>query len=563
MTSPIVVLTASLAVPTALVLNPWLLVRCLLPRAKRDMALATMGLTIFLLNFTAPCLLHLFHIPIDQPHLAIFHFLLLLVLAISLGLAGRSLLPQGVLPPSPQPWLLCLLLAILVFPFTHMAGIDTYKWQDLATNVAVEQNIPWLVHPLALAGFAPRSYPSLHPLLQASMGILGQTGVDAAFWLTSIAIGFTAIFTMMLLASLFSSDPSRQVGLAAMYVLSPVFMRYVHWGTGRGVYLALLPLFVWGLLNLRHLSGWCVTVVTALALILAHKAGIPTIMLLLPAMGMGLLLPTRRSWTAPLLITLCLAVGLLLSPRYGLHGPAGHLLGFVMKDVLRLGWMGPFLVAGIFLYPASWNRPSIARPCLAALLATFPLAHHKEMYGAMLALPFVCLAAWRPLLQLIENAPRFRTVILKTAAILTVAGGLVIVIQRSIQATPARVYEAAMFIEQTNPIGPFRIVSSQRHGIHIQGYVSGCPRFSVHMAESNAQAFALPPLQMDGPLRARASRAIDYLRGFLNPPGVSADWYGGAKTVYHIILDDESLPPSRSRLIYSQDGVTIFEETLP
>ncbi|MDP6438218.1 MAG: hypothetical protein QGH42_00560 [Kiritimatiellia bacterium] len=563
MTSLLAGLVACIAVPTAICFTPWLTVRLLLPRAPRDVALATTGLAAFILNLLLPCLMHGTGIPIQQSSLALLHFALLFLSALSMRLLRRKAIPAGYHPAPLQPWLILLLMAILVFPFTYMAGIDTYKWQDMATNMAVEQNVPWLVHPLSLAGFTPRSYPSLHPLMQGSLAILGATGVDGGFWLTSLVIAWTGIFAANLLASAFTSNPARQAGYAAMYVLAPVFMRYVHWGTGRGVYLALLPLFVWGLLKIRRPSGLLMTLVSGLCLVLAHKAGIPTLMVLFPAMAIGLLLPTRWSWTAPVLLGLALVLGVLMSPRWGLPGLPGHLLGYVSRDVRRLGWMGIATVLGILLYPRLWNKSGSTRACLGGLLASLPLAHHSEMYGAMLTLPFVCIAAWCAVLQLVSDWPRHRTAILKTVALLTIAGGLAIVVQRSVQATPARVYKAAMFIEHINPRGPFRIISSRRHGIHIQGYVSGCPRFSLQVADPRAFNVNPPPFDAKGPLRRRASVWIAYLRGFLNPPGIATDWYGGARTIYHVILDNERKPPSGSVLIYDEDGVKIFDQTAP
>ncbi len=563
MTSLLPAVVACLAVPAAVLFTPWLVVRLFVPTASRDLALAATGLAAFILNMLLPCLMHVSGIPIRQSSMALLHFAALLVSALSMRVLRRKAVPAHYRPAPLQPWLIFLLLAILVFPFTHMAGIDTYKWQDMATNMAVEQNVPWLVHPLSLAGFTPRSYPSLHPLMQGSLAILGATGVDGGFWLTSLVIAYTGLFAANLLASVFSSNPARQAGYAAMYVLAPVFMRYVHWGTGRGVYLAILPLFVWGLLRIRRPSGVLMAGVSGLCLVLAHKAGIPTLLVHSPAMATGLLLPTRWSWTAPFLLVLALVVGVLMSPRWGLAGLPGHLLGYASKDLRRLGWMGVATVLGILLYPRTWNTSRATRACLGGLLASLPLAHHREMYGAMLTLPFVCLAAWRAVLQLVSDRPQQRAAILKTVALLTIAGGLAIVIQRSAQATPRRVYKAAMFIEQINPRGPFRIVSSQRHGIHIQGYVSGCPRFTLQVADPRAFSVDPPPFDIEGPLRRRASAWIGHLRDFLSPPGISTDWYGGARTIYHVILDDESAPPTGSVLIYDEDGVKIFDQRTP
>ena len=41
--------------------------------------------------------------------------------------------------------LIILLYLIILLPFTHLAGIDTYKWQNVAKSIVIEKKIPWPV----------------------------------------------------------------------------------------------------------------------------------------------------------------------------------------------------------------------------------------------------------------------------------------------------------------------------------------------------------------------------------------------------------------------------------
>jgi hypothetical protein len=191
------------------------------------------------------------------------------------------------------------------------------------------------------------------------------------------------------------------------------------------------------------------------------------------------------------------------------------------------------------------------------LLIIFPLAHHKEMYPAMMALPFVTYAGMAALRGTQEAAPRLSGHCWRSAITLSVCASLVIVVQRSVEATPHRFHSAAKFIERTDPLGPFDIVSPWSY--RIQGIVSGCPRFAVLTGEDVTVSLTPPP-PFTSDSRQMVLSWANYLRSFVRTD-VRCDWYGSPDRRYHVI--DSSAPtPRNTVLVYEQEGVRVYKEAL-
>lgn len=550
-----------LALLLALGATPWLLSRLVLPRRSPLVTLAGWGPALVALNVAIPITLHLLVIPITPGTLARAHVLafgLLLIAAVPwLRQGPPAEAPSPLQSPSPANRLSLaplLLFAILVIPFSHMAGIDTYKWQDLAGNVAVEQRIAWLVHPLSLLGFTPRSYASAQPLVLATIQMLGHTGIDWGFYLLSLAFGLTGFAGALLLGRhLFPTGTSAH-WLAALYLLSPVFMRYNYWATGRGLLVALLPLYLLVLLELGSaltasrplarpslpllIPAW---LALSILLMLSHKAGvvgallIPLLFLISPLTGR---LRARGVWVAGLL---ALLFGLLLAN--------GQPLTLALRLLTRFGWLLPLALLAFATAPAPLLLPPF-RALTVAGLATLVLACTPDMYGALLALPFMaCLATlglekikWRP------------AVILGLIAL----PALAIVINQMRDSPREDVYQAARFIERHDPRGPFRIEAPGAARHQIQAYVSGCPRFSVRTGAGAAlQIQPLPPLS--GNLARDARIWIDTLRVALGLRESGTDWYGEGARVYYITIGGEGHKPPHATPLFTTGSVTVFE----
>ncbi len=130
-------------------------------------------------------------------------------------------------------------------------------------------------------------------------------------------------------------SPNLPLWTAFFYAFSPVFMRYNHWATGRGLFIAIFPLFLLALINLSKIEVQKVEKRRALFvmgnlaglislgifLTLSHKAGLIALLLILASLLPGILLSRLNwRWLAPALTIIALSVAIALSPnRYSTH----------------------------------------------------------------------------------------------------------------------------------------------------------------------------------------------------------------------------------------------------
>jgi len=553
------------------------------------------------INVAIPISLHLLAIPITANSLALSHVLLAAFVGVIFIVFNRN---QKKSDQNEKIYALLIssafLFALLVLPLTHIAGIDTYKWQDLASNIAVEQRITWLIHPLSLLGFTPRSYSSAQPLVLASIQILGHTGVDWGFYLLSLAFGLTGFSGAWALGRyLFKSDTSAN-WLAILYIFSPVFMRYNYWATGRGLLLALLPVYLLILLKLgKSLTGredhrlrsllWLIPawlLMTGL-IMMSHKAGVIGAMLIPPLFVVSpALWLLRGRWGLWIVVLLALAVGLLLADKQPIM--------FTTRLITRFGWLLPLALLAIATVPDRFQTPPI-RTLLVAGLGTLALSCTPDMYGALLALPFIACIATVGLEKIILNSrlrfsgahgstqrPRsidgvsaeggeenssLRTLrasvqnylgsnYIGLAVILIPA--LAIVLNQMRDSPSESVYQAAQFIEQHDPRGPFRIEAPGPARHQIQAYVSGCPRFTVHSDTVTQVGLHTPP-PWSGHLAHDARHWIDYLRSVLELRGASTDWYGDGDKFYYITIDGQGTVPQNAKRLFASGNVAVFE----
>ncbi len=548
------------ALLAACALSPWLIARLVL-RRRGDWLLtgAVAGATAVALNVATPLALHLAQIPIRPLTLATPHLALVTILLV-LRLLTRT--PWRPTIAAPRAFIgLLAAFAILVIPCTHLAGIDTYKWQGLATAVRVEESIPWLIHPVSLLGFTPRAYPSAQPLLLATIQLLGGCGVGAGFFILSLMTGATALCTATVLGRRVFDVAPNAAWFAALYLFSPVFMRYAHWATGRGLFLALYPLFILALLRLPRPAALLLAPASALLLLLAHKVGVVAIAILPIAWLASLLLPPLPWRVVPLLLALpFVAIAVLFSPNLILPPPLGLALGFIRTAITRFGWMLPVAAIGL-IGPRGWLRHPARRRLLPAMCGTLPLAFPRDMYGAMLALPFIAIAATFGLAWLRNQFPRHARLLAIAAALLTAAGAITIVTNRNLTATPPAVYRAARFLESYDPLGPYQVFAPGRARVQIHAYVSGCPRFRVATSDSPSLHLRdAPPLL--GPPAEVAVAWIDFGRNLIELSDTATDWYGVNPRAYYILINGEGEPPpTPATLLYDHDSITIHKPT--
>jgi hypothetical protein len=550
----------SLTLPIALLIGPWLLSRNLLLRADFTTTLAAAGPCLIALSTGIMAFLHCTHTPIKPASLAIAHITTALALFLITRWRAIPFASPSHYPPAFFTSMF-LLFAILVIPFTHIAGIDTYKWQDLASAVQVEGSIPWLIHPSSLFGFTPRSYPSAQPLLLATISTISGFGVDWSFYILSILCGLMAIASSFALGRhLFPASTTPALWLTFLYVLSPVFLRYNYWATGRGLFMALLPVFILALMKARRWLGIFAILSTATLLALSHKTGlaaiivIPLLFLLSSVIYKIPFIKNRHRAQVILfscLLLLTLATGFLLADH--------SLTQFLLRITTRLAFLAPLSLAGILLAPQNDNNPAATFTVKFTALATLPLVFTSDMYGSMIASLFISglaaigISATYPLPPLGKHP-----LLPRTTVALTLLVALVIIIHQTADSPSRDVVRAARFLEKHDPLGPYRLEAPGLTRTRMQAYLSGCPRFTA-TASPHATLQIQKPLPLTGNLHVDSRTLTHYLRKCLQLSDASTDWYGSGNKVYYVTIDGKGVRPPDAKHLFTSGTVTIYE----
>lgn len=569
-------LLSNLALLLALLANPWLLARNLYRRADALTTWAIAGVCAVSLGILGPISLHLARIPIVPASLILFHAAIFLLLA---GLSAiRSIRPRlpavatgnGPLSPSEalhpllSPAGMALLFCILVIPFTPMAGRDTYKYQDLAGVVQVDKSITWLIHPLSLFGFTPRSYASAQPLLLSSISILSGAGVGGSFYILSVLCGLVGLTGVTLLARHLFPDKPTAAWMAFFYVFSLVFLRYNFWAIGRGLFLDILPLFVFGLLNIHRFRAILGTAWCALLLCLSHKTGLIAVLLLPAAFLAGvLLLPPCRSTATqtrlPPIWRMLLSCLLFFAALVAGYISAGSSLTHgLVRGVPRLSVLFPLAFIGTcFVLAPPYGRPA-ARAMTLAALAFLPMVFTDDMYGALIAVLFFAFLAAVGMERLAFLLPYHAHAPLRNTAFAAVLlPAVTIIVYQSADSPSWDVVRAARFLNRHDPLGPYRIEAPGDTRPRMQAYLDGCPRFNV--TDSFKPPTLRPPPPLAGSLGAKTRAITSYLRSCLTLPEASTDWYGNSKKVYYVTEGNQGRIPKGSRRLFTSGNVSVYE----
>ena len=191
---------------------------------------------------------------------------------------------------------------------------------------------------------------------------------------------------------------------------------------------------------------------------------------------------------------------------------------------------------------------------LAGAFALLILSCTPDMYGALLALPFVAFVATIGLMPLIEGtSSRQRTA---TLALLLVPA-IAIVVNQALHSPSESLYRAAQFLEQHDPKGPFRVDAPGQARAQIQAYVSGCPRFTATPGQTDEVELRPPPVWAGHPARD-ARHWIDYLREMFDLRGATTDWYGDGKKVYTVTIAGKGAVPPGAKLLFTHGNVKVF-----
>ena len=189
---------------------------------------------------------------------------------------------------------LIILNLILRFPIVfHEEGVDSFGVHVLAQSISTYGYAKWIIHPASLIGFYPLSNPSGSPILLSGISQSSGINMELIIFLFTTILAILGIFSAYLLAKeLFDND--LFVFLSAfVFSISPLFISYTSWNAGmRGIFITLLPLFVWGLLKTANTLKLRYTIPAFLFLILLatmHRMFILIIPFVVVAFAFGIL----------------------------------------------------------------------------------------------------------------------------------------------------------------------------------------------------------------------------------------------------------------------------------
>jgi hypothetical protein len=180
------------------------------------------------------------------------------------------------------------------------------------------------------------------------------------------------------------------------------------------------------------------------------------------------------------------------------------------------------------------------------------------MYGALIALPFVTLAAVAGLQRLTAEAPpvRLRTTF-ATLGALTLATALLVVAHQAKDSPSEDAYRTALFLERHDPLGPYRIEAPGRLRTQMQAYCSGCPRFTIHPS-ADMRLATLPLPRRSGVWAEDFRQAIAWLRVSLSLSDVSTDWYGAGDRTYYVTSRGEGVVPPQAPLLTKIGDIALY-----
>jgi len=151
-------------------------------------------------------------------------------------------------------WTLLIVLNIILrLPTTpHEIGWDSFSIHALANSISRFGEARWWVHPASIGGFYPYSTASAVPFLLS--GISQCTGIDMEWtiWLFCVLIGIFSAFTAYLMAGAIWNNDLFKYLVAFGFSISGGVLYFTTWTVStRGLFMVLLPLFIYLLLKTR------------------------------------------------------------------------------------------------------------------------------------------------------------------------------------------------------------------------------------------------------------------------------------------------------------------------
>lgn len=140
------------------------------------------------------------------------------------------------------------------YPTTpHEIGTDSFHLHMIANSVSHYGYATWIVHPFSFFGLTPESTPTAYPYVLSGLSQISGLDMEFTILLFSIFLGLVGVFNCYIMAKEIKNDDLFIFIVVFAFSLSPIFLKFTIWTvTGRNLFIALFPLFIWSVFRNLH-----------------------------------------------------------------------------------------------------------------------------------------------------------------------------------------------------------------------------------------------------------------------------------------------------------------------
>ncbi len=378
---------------------------------------------------------------------------------------------------------------VLRYPGNHELGYDSFFVHTLAQSIVSTGQAKWAFSLFSYFGWYPLSYPSGVPFQLAAMSELSSLNVEATILLLSLMLGLVGILNAFLMAREFRFDDRYALLVALAYGFAPRFLDFTLWqASTRDLFMAVLPLFIWGLLRFRRQPSFrnlSTTILMLIVLAAAHR-----LVVLVAIITGGLVLamaittsfralqrahPRIRafssrsgslSWVVFACIVLSagsLLLGTNVLPQYSAGEIAtGSSLGVELLNLgvsvtRTAGLAAPLAVIGLVGIPWFRGHDLAMMFCVASIIALIP-ALSLRLYTGFYVLPFLAVLSAYLLLGLMNKLRRHRRMMAGFTVVAVIStvivSGALLQYERGLEPRlPGVTYSAGAYLAKLDPKG--------------------------------------------------------------------------------------------------------------
>ncbi len=172
-----------------------------------------------------------------------------------------------------------LLSVVLRYPeTTHELGVDSFFIHNLSTLIARDGHATWILSPFSLFGWYPMSYPSGGPFLIAGFTEISDIPTEGSILILSLMFGSLGVPMAFVMAREIRKDDLFSLAVAFSFAFAPRYLDFTLWSAStRGLFMVLLPLFIWAILRTYRepsLLNYALLALLAFLLSVTHRLAI-------------------------------------------------------------------------------------------------------------------------------------------------------------------------------------------------------------------------------------------------------------------------------------------------